>query len=101
MIQWKDRSAGHGKTELILALNQSAAALHRIIERQRWLLATIAKIEPEACGLLAVLGCEVRRPSQAALKKAVGEAIEVPEESRKAFKCKKLWGGGRDILYVI
>jgi len=79
-----------GKNELANAVNKSVRELYRGIDAHCCLLSSILKqrIDKDGCRQLMAV-CPLRSREEI-LKDAMQEAIEVLEESRKAFKSKKL-----------
>jgi len=78
-----------GKRDLITVIEQSAEELHRRIDMHRYLMATILekRVGDET---IKQLSLPTYSPNERRLKEAVRETIEVLEESRKAFKSKRL-----------
>ncbi|GAH24210.1 unnamed protein product [marine sediment metagenome] len=79
---------GVKKGDLIKIIDKSAEELHQKIDMHRYLMATIIdkKVSEKRLNhvLLPDSHCELR------LKKAIKETIEVLENTRKAFKSKRL-----------
>jgi uncharacterized protein YhbP (UPF0306 family) len=79
---------GIQKRDLIEVLDKSTEELHQKIDMHRYLMATILdkKVSEKRLNhvLLPNSHCELR------LKKAIKDTIEVLEETRKAFKSKRL-----------
>ena len=78
------------KKDLIKALNISVKELQTGIDMHCCLVTSILQGDIDERNLLPLLEMCPRRSREAKLKKAIKESIEVLEESRKAFKSKKL-----------
>jgi hypothetical protein len=76
------------KADLIKVIDKSAEELHQRIDMQRYLMATILDKKVSENRLHNVLLPDPRRELR--LKETVKETIEVLEETRKAFKSKRL-----------
>ncbi len=78
------------KNDLITALGRSAEELHQHIELHWKLLSSMLGKSVDENDLKALFdGCPLRS-REAKLQKAIQETIEVLDESRKAFKSKRL-----------
>jgi hypothetical protein len=79
---------GKQKENLIEIIDKSTEDLHKKIDMQRYLIATILDKKVSENKLHTVLlpdpHCELR------LKETIKETIEVLEETKKAFKSKRL-----------
>ncbi|MFP3869925.1 MAG: hypothetical protein ACLFVT_03470 [Syntrophobacteria bacterium] len=76
------------KKDLLTVIDRSAEELHQRIDMHRHLVASILEQRVTEGSLERLLSsCS---PPDSRLKEAVKEAIEVLEESRKAFKSKRL-----------
>ncbi len=77
------------KKDLVTVINRSAEELHQKIDMQRYLMTTLLekKVGDET---LKQLVLPTYFPDENKLKQAIMETIEVLEESRKAFKSKRL-----------
>lgn len=78
------------KQNLIGAIDESISKLHESIDTHRSLVSSIVKDELDEKTLSAFLEICPFKPREVRLKEAIKDAIEVLEESRKAFKSKKL-----------
>jgi len=78
-----------GKKDLVTVINRSAEELHQKIDMQRYLMTTLLekKVGNETIKKLAL---PTYFPNENRLKQAIMETIDVLEESRKAFKSKRL-----------
>jgi hypothetical protein len=78
-----------GKKDLVTVINRSAEELHQKIDMQRYLMTALLekKVGDET---LKQLVLPTHSPNENRLKQAVMETIDVLEESRKAFKSKRL-----------
>ena len=77
------------KKDLVTVINRSAEELHQKIDMQRYLMTTLLekKVGNETLKQLALPTYFL---DENRLKQAIMETIEVLEESRKAFKSKRL-----------
>jgi hypothetical protein len=76
--------------ELIAALNTSAKQLQEGIQMHCSLMTSLLEGELSQGCLQPLVDCCPKRSREIRLEKAVSEAIHVLEESRKAFKSKRL-----------
>ncbi len=78
-----------GKKDLVTVINRSAEELHQKIDMQRYLMTTLLekKVGDDTIKQLAL---PTYSPDEKRLKQAIMETIDVLEESRKAFKSKRL-----------
>ncbi len=79
-----------GKHDLITALGRSAEELHQHIEIHRKLVASMLGKRVDEGDLQALFDLCPLRTREARLREAIRETIEVLDESRKAFKSKRL-----------
>ena len=82
--------SGLGKEELIVALSRSVKDLQQGIDTHSCLIASILGNRVDARNLKPVLENCPSRTREMMMKEALMEAIEVLDESRKAFKSKQL-----------
>ena len=77
------------RKNLITVIEKSAEELHQKIDMHRYLMATILKqrVKDES---IKGLTFSSYSPDETRLKEVLMEAIEVLEESRKAFKSRRL-----------
>ena len=77
------------KRDLITIIEQSAEELHQRIDMHRYLMATILekRVGDET---LKQIYLPAYSPNERRLKEAIRETIEILEESRRAFKSKRL-----------
>jgi len=78
-----------GKKDLVTVINRSTEELHQKIDMQRYLMTTLLekKVGDET---IKQLDLPTFFPNENRLKQAIMETIDVLEESRKAFKSKRL-----------
>ncbi|MCJ8499770.1 hypothetical protein [Desulfatitalea alkaliphila] len=81
---------GIEKKDLINALNVSVKDLQQGLDLHCCLVTSILEGRVDERNLLPLLEMCPKRPRELKLEKAVREAIEEIEESRKAFKSKRL-----------
>jgi len=79
-----------GKQDLIAALGRSAEELHRHIKLHRKLVTSMLETGLDEADIQALFHVCPRRNREEKLRKAIQETIEVLDESRKAFKSKRL-----------
>lgn len=79
-----------GKQKLITALNTSVRELQQGIDLHCRLLTSVLQENNENQDLLPVLDTPLKQSQEQMMRKAINEAIEELEETRKAFKSKKL-----------
>ena len=79
---------GTKKRDLIEIIDKSAEELHQKIDMHRYLMATIIDKKVSEKKLNHILLPDFHREFR--LKKAIKETIEVLENTRKAFKSKRL-----------
>ena len=77
------------KRDLITAVDRSAEELHQRIDMHRYLMETILE-QRVGDGTLKRLSLSSYSPVETRLKEALNETIEVLEQTRKAFKSKRL-----------
>lgn len=77
------------KRDLVTVINKSTKELHKKIDMQCHLLTALLgkKVDDET---LKQLTFPIHSANENTLKKAIKETIDVLEESRKAFKSKRL-----------
>lgn len=78
------------KQELIKVLNVSIKELQQGIDMHCCLVSSILEGQVDECNLRPPMDMCPKRSREHLLKDAIKEAIDVLEESRKAFKSKKL-----------
>ena len=78
------------KNELVNALNSSIRDLQQGVDRHCVLINSIMTDEIDVGDLAPLLDSCPSRANELALKKAIKDAIDTLEETRKAFKSKKL-----------
>ena len=81
---------GLDKKDIINALNISVKDLRQGIDTHCCLVASILEEQMDESNLLPLLDLCPKRSRERRLEKAIKEAIDVIEESRKAFKSKRL-----------
>ena len=77
------------KKDLITVIDRSAQELHEKIDMHRYLMTTILE-QRVSDGSIKQISLPSYSADEGRLKEALQEAIEVLEESRKAFKSKRL-----------
>ncbi len=77
------------KRDLITVIEKSAEELHEKIDMHRYLMTTILD-QKVGEGNIKQISLPSYSADEGRLKEAIQEAIEVLEESRKAFKSKRL-----------
>ncbi len=77
------------KRDLISVIEKSAEELHEKIDMHRYLMTTVLN-ERLGDGSLKRISLPSYSANEGRFKEAIQEAIEVLEESRKAFKSKRL-----------
>ncbi len=77
------------KRDLISVIEKSAEELHEKIDMHRYLMTTILD-QRVSDGSIKQISLPSYSADEGRLKEAIQEAIEVLEESRKAFKSKRL-----------
>ena len=82
--------SGFAKEELISALQKSVKDLQQGIDMHTCLIASIFENEVDERNLKPFLDACPSRSGEVRMKAAIQEAIEVLDESRKAFKSKRL-----------
>jgi TnpA family transposase len=78
------------KKNIIKAISTSVKELQQGIDTHCCLVASILGEEVDERNLIPLLNLCPKRSREHSLEKAIREAIDVIEESRKAFKSKKL-----------
>lgn len=77
------------KRDLITAIDRSAEELHQKIDMHRYLMATILEQKMDD-GNIKQFFLTAYSPDETRLREAIRETIEILEESRRAFKSKRL-----------
>ncbi|MBW2708449.1 MAG: hypothetical protein JRD04_04050 [Deltaproteobacteria bacterium] len=72
------------------AVDRSVRELHEMIDSHRFLMASIVAQQSDGFQMENLACPYVPQSGEGVLKDAIREAIEVLEESRKAFKSKRL-----------
>jgi len=88
------------KRDLIAAIDRSAEELHQRIDMHRCLMATLLE-QRVGDGTLKRLSLSPCSPVETRLKTAIGETIEVLEQTRKAFKSKRLEALRKRLIQVL
>lgn len=78
-----------GKKDLVSVINRSAEELHQKIDMQRYLITTLLE-KQMGDETVKQLVLPTNSSNENILKQAIMETIDVLEESRKAFKSKRL-----------
>lgn len=79
-----------GKSDLIKALNTSVKELQQGIDTHCCLVTSILEEQVDERNLRPLMDLCPRRSCELVMRGAIKEAIDVLEESRKAFKSKRL-----------
>ena len=82
--------SGVAKEELISALQKSVKELQKGIDMHTCLIASVLGKEVDERNLKPILEACPSRSGEERMRAAIIEAIDVLEESRKAFKSKRL-----------
>jgi hypothetical protein len=77
------------KKDLVTVINRSAEELHQKIDMQRYLMTTLLE-KQVGDETIKQIDLPNYSPDENRLKQAIMETIDVLEESRKAFKSKRL-----------
>ncbi|HDZ23991.1 MAG: hypothetical protein JRJ09_17020 [Deltaproteobacteria bacterium] len=88
------------KNDLITAIDRSAEELHQRVDMHRCLMKTILQ-QRVGEGTLRRLSSSFSSPGEARFKAAIGETIEVLEQTRKAFKSKRLEALRKRLIHVL
>lgn len=88
------------KKDLITAIDRSAEELHQRIDMHRYLMATILE-QRVGDGTLKRLSLSSYSPVETRLKDAIEETIEILEQTRKAFKSKRLEALRKRLTHVL
>lgn len=88
------------KSDLVTAIDKSAEELHQRIDMQRYLMATILeqRVGDRNLGRFFLSSCSA---GEGRLREAISDAIEVLEQTRKAFKSKKLEALRKRLMQVL
>ncbi len=78
------------RKEVFSAIHKSAEELHEQIDMHRRMVASVLENRVNDDIFRGFSKFQTRRSREAQLKQAIMEAIDVLEESRKAFKSKRL-----------
>lgn len=89
------------KKEIIDALSVSVKTLKQGIDTQCGLLASLKGEGADSTGTQSSIGLCPNRAREKAYKAAIEDAIEIIEESRKAFKSKQLEGLRKKLTRVL
>jgi hypothetical protein len=81
---------GLDKKNIINAINTSLKELQQAIDTHCCLVASILEEKVDERNLLPLLDICPKRSRELRLERAIKEAVDVLEESRKAFKSKRL-----------
>ena len=92
---------GIDKRELINALNASVRELQRGIELHCCLVTSILEGQVDERNLEPLLDMCPKRSRELQMREALKEAIDVLEESRKAFKSKRLEALRKKLTHVL
>ena len=90
---------GTKKADIIEVIDKSAEDLHQKIDMHRYLMATILDKKVSEKRLNHLLLPDSHRELR--LKRAIKETIEVLEETRKAFKSKRLEALRKKLTHVL
>ncbi|BBO70026.1 hypothetical protein DSCA_39560 [Desulfosarcina alkanivorans] len=92
---------GVDKKELVDVLNASVKDLQKGIDMHCCLITSIVEERLNENNLQPILDRCPKRSRELRLEKAITDAIDVLEESRKAFKSKKLEGLRKQLTHVL
>ncbi len=92
---------GIDKKDLINAVNESVKGLHQGIDMHRCLVASILEQRVDCRNLQTLSIFCSSRSREEQLKEAIKDAVEVLEESRKAFKSKRLEVLRKKLTFVL
>jgi hypothetical protein len=92
---------GLAKEELIVALHKSVKELQQGIDTHTCLIASILEDEVDERKLKPLCAASPSRCREFRMKEAILEAIDVLEESRKAFKSKRLEALRKRLMQVL
>ena len=88
------------KKDLITAIDRSAEEMHQRVDMHRYLMTTILE-QRVGDGTLKRLSLSSFPPVETKLREALSETIEVLEQSRKAFKSKRLEALRKRLTHVL
>jgi len=88
------------RNDLIAVFDRSAEELHQRIDMHRYLMTTILE-QRVGDGTLERLSLSSYSPVETKLKEALSETIEVLEQTRKAFKSKRLEALRKRLTHVL
>ena len=89
------------KKEIINALNNNAKELRQGIDMHCCLVSSVLEGKADEHLLQPLFNLSPKRPREIKLEKAVKEAIEIIEDSRKAFKSKRLEALRKKLTHVL
>ncbi len=89
-MEGRPKTIGLDKSALVKALNTSVKDLQQGIDRHCCLVASILDKKVDAKNLKPFLALYPSKSRELLLKDTIKEAIDTLEESRKAFKSKRL-----------
>jgi len=89
------------RQDLITALGKSAEELHRHIEFHRKLVMSMLGTGVDEGDIQALFHVCPRRNREARLREAIQETIDVLDESRKAFKSKRLEALRKKLTFLL
>jgi len=92
---------GLERKELINALNASVKEIQLGIDMHCCLVNSILEEQVDECNLRPLMDLCTKRSREIRLEKAIREAIDTLEESRKAFKSKSLEALRRNLTQVL
>lgn len=92
---------GDDKRDLIDVLNTSVRELRQRIDVHCCLVTSILEGRVDENGLRSLMDLCPRRSRELMMKTAIKEAIDVLEESRKAFKSKRLEALRKKLTHVL
>ena len=89
------------KTDIVQELNSSMKILQEGIDNHCYLVASLLENQTHPQDIQPLLDRCPKRPREQRLEQAVKNAIEVLEESRKAFKSSKLGALRKRLIQVL
>ena len=79
------------KDPLVILIEKSTQDLHNRVNMQKYILLNVlGRVKDKAPGEFYPVGPVVDEPSGKSLRKVLAETIEVLEETKKAFKSKRI-----------
>lgn len=89
------------KEELLVAINNNVKELQLSLDMHRCLVASLLGQDIDSRNLQKLIELCPARSSERILRDAIKETIDVLEESRKAFKSKKLEALRKKLTFIL